>query len=163
MNATPMREKQRWGKLAYAMRAVRERRALKDVPHRIVLDGKGTRMDAAQVLIANFGETGLGVEPSLPIAPDDGYLDVIALRAPSGSTGLLAVWEALRMPRTGRNASGRVLRARARAIEIEARSKRLVEIDGSVIGKTPIAVSIQPAALRVIVPAATASPEAPSA
>jgi YegS/Rv2252/BmrU family lipid kinase len=162
MDATPMREKQRWGKLAYAMRAVRESRGLRDVKHRIVLDGKPTTMAVAQILIANFGETGLGLEPSLTIAPDDGYLDVIALRASGRSSGLLAVWEALRQRRTGKNASGRVLRARARAIEIEAKSKRLVEIDGSVIGKTPIAVSIQPAALTVIAPPATASGEARS-
>jgi YegS/Rv2252/BmrU family lipid kinase len=162
MDATPMREKRRWGKLAYAMRAVRESRDLQDVKHLIVLDGKRTTMDAAQILIANFGETGLGLEPKLPIVPDDGYLDVIALRAPGRSAGLMAVWEALRQRRAGESASGRVLRARARTIEIEAKSKRLVEIDGSVIGSTPIAVSIQPAALTVIVPAATASPEPPS-
>jgi diacylglycerol kinase family enzyme len=66
------------------------------------------------------------------------------------------------MRSAGKSASGRVLRARAHEIEVEAKSKRLVEIDGSVIGKTPISVSIQPAALTVIVPATTGSPEPPS-
>lgn len=169
MDATPMHEKQRWGKLAYAMRAVSESRGLRDVKHRVVLDGEPTTMAVAQILIANFGETGLGVEPKLPIAPDDGSFDVIALRAPRRTAGLLAVWDALQMRHVGESASGRVLRARARRIEISAKPKRLVEIDGSVIGSTPIAVSIEPAALHVIVPGATvatgptASPEPPSA
>ena len=163
MNATPMHEKQRWGKLAYAMRALSESRRLRDVKHRIEVDGRKTTMNVAQILIANFGQSGLGLEPKLAIAPDDGYLDVIALRAPQRSSGLLAVWEALRMRSDGKSASGRVLRARAHKIEISAKPKRLVEIDGSVIGSTPIAISIEPAALSVIVPGATASPEPPSA
>jgi YegS/Rv2252/BmrU family lipid kinase len=162
MDATPMRDKQRWGKLAYLMHAIRQSGGLRDVRHTIVLDGATTRMDAAQVLIANFGRTGVGVEPRLPIEPDDGALDVIALSAPRRSAGLVAVWEALTQ-RAGNRRGGRVLRARAKTIEIRTPSKRLVEIDGSVIGATPIAVSIEPAALTVIVPAATASPEAPSA
>jgi diacylglycerol kinase (ATP) len=156
MDATPMRDKRRWGKLAYALHAVRESRSLRDVEHRIVLDGKQTTTDAAQILIANFGRTGLRLEPRLPIEPDDGQLDVIALRAPGRSTGLLAVWEALRQRRTGRSESGRVLRARARTIEIATKTKRLVEIDGSVVGKTPISVSVEPRALTVITPAAAA-------
>ena len=161
MDATAMHEKQRWGKLAYAMRAVTESGKLRDVKHRIKIDGKRATIEVAQILIANFGQSGLGLEPKLPISPDDGYLDVIAIRAPGRTSGLLAVWEALRMRSAGKSASGRVLRARAHEIEIEAKSKRLVEIDGSVIGKTPIAVSIRPAALTVIVPA-TGSPEPPS-
>jgi YegS/Rv2252/BmrU family lipid kinase len=156
MDKTAMDEKQRWGKLAYAIRAVSESGKLRDVKHRIELDGKRATIDVAQILIANFGQSGLGIEPKLPIEPDDGHLDVIAIRAPGRSSGLLAVWEALRMRTAGKSASGRVLRARAHEIKIEAKQKRLVEIDGSVIGKTPIAVSIQPAALTVIVPAPTA-------
>jgi YegS/Rv2252/BmrU family lipid kinase len=167
MDATSMREKQRWGKLAYVLHAIRESRGIRDVRHTIVLDGKRSTIDAAQVLIANFGKTGLGMEPKLPIEPDDGHLDVIALSAPSRSAGVLAVWDALRQPRPGRSASDRVLRARGHTIEVRTRTKRLVEIDGSVVGSTPISVSIEPAALTVIVPAAsagaTASPEAPSA
>ena len=163
MDATSMPEKQRWGKLAYVVNAIRESGDLRDVPHTIVLDGRRTRMGAAQILIANFGKTGLGVAPKLPIAPDDGYFDVIALSAPGRSAGVLALWEAFQQRRTGKSKNQRVLRARARTVEVRTRSKRLVEIDGSVIGATPISVSIEPSALTVIVPAATASPEAPSA
>jgi YegS/Rv2252/BmrU family lipid kinase len=153
MNATGIRAKQRWGKLAYAASAIKEGRALAQVPHTIVLDGNATTMDAVQVFVANFGRTGIGLKPRLEIAPDDGLLDVIALRAPGAPEGLLAIWEALRQRRSGRSSSGRVLRARAKTIEIQSESKRPVEVDGSVIGSTPIAVSIHPGALVVIVPA----------
>jgi diacylglycerol kinase family enzyme len=46
-----------------------------------------------------------------------------------------------------------VYRARAREVRIEATPPRLVEIDGSVIGTTPVDVTITPNALSVLVPA----------
>jgi diacylglycerol kinase (ATP) len=153
MDATSLAEKRRWGKLAYAGQAVAASRALRDVSHRIVLDGKETAMEAGQVLIANFGRTGLGLSPRLRIAPDDGLLDVIAISAPGPGQGLVAAWEALRQRRSGRTPSGRVLRARVRAVDVEPESKRLVEIDGSVIGSTPVSVTVRPGALTVLYPA----------
>jgi len=63
------------------------------------------------------------------------------------------VWEALRQKTTGTNGSGRVLRARARSVEVKPESKRLVEIDGSVIGATPVSASIVPDGLTVLCPA----------
>ena len=102
--------------------------------------------------MANFGGMGLGFEPRLEILPDDGLLDVIIVRAGGPVEGLLAGWEAIRQRRHGRSSSGRVFRTPAREIRIEARRKRLVETDGSVIGTTPIEVSIRPAALSVLVP-----------
>jgi YegS/Rv2252/BmrU family lipid kinase len=153
MDATSLASKRRWGKLAYAAKAVAESGDLHDVGHVIVLDGKETTMDAGQILIANFGRTGLGLEPRLRIAPDDGQFDVVAISTPGPVEGLLAVWEALRQKTTGTNGSGRVLRARARSVEVKPESKRLVEIDGSVIGATPVSASIVPDGLTVLCPA----------
>jgi diacylglycerol kinase (ATP) len=153
MDATTLAAKRRWGKLAYAAKAVTESGDVHDVGHRIVLDGKETTIGAGQVLIANFGRTGLGLKPRLRITPDDGLLDVVAISTPGPAEGLLAVWEALRQRTTGTSSSGRVLRARARTIEVEPESKRLVEIDGSVIGSGPVSVEIVPGALTVLCPA----------
>ncbi len=152
MDATKLAAKRRWGKLAYAAQAVSERGDLHDVDHRIVLDDKATSMGAGQILIANFGRTGLGPEPRLRIAPDDGLLDVIAMSTPGPAEGLVAVWEALRQRQAGTSASGRVLRARARTIVVEPESERLVEIDGSVIGATPVSATVVPSALTVLCP-----------
>ena len=153
MDATSLASKRRWGKLAYAAKAVAESGDLHDVGHVIVLDGNETTMDAGQILIANFGRTGLGLQPRLRIAPDDGRFDVIAISTPGPVEGLLAMWEALRQKATGTNASGRVLRARAHTVEVKPESKRLVEIDGSVIGATPVSASIVPDGLIVLCPA----------
>jgi diacylglycerol kinase family enzyme len=87
------------------------------------------------------------------VEPDDGLLDVIAISAAGPLGGLLAGLEALRQDEPGETPEGHVFRTHARKVCIETASRRLVETDGSVAGKTPIRVSVRPAALTVIVPA----------
>lgn len=153
MKQTRKRAKVRWGKLAYVASAIGQRGRVRNVAHRITLDGRRTSMQATQVFLANFGGVGLAMEPRLEVQPDDGYLDIIAISAPGPLRGMLAGWEALRQDEPGESANGHAYRAKAREIRIEAKSSRVVEVDGSVIGTTPITASIKPAALRVIAPA----------
>jgi diacylglycerol kinase family enzyme len=96
---------------------------------------------------------GLPVAPRLEVQPDDGYLDVIVVRASGPLPGLLAGWEALRQGELGESSNGHAFRARAREVRIGTEPTRLVEIDGTVIGTTPITASIRPADLTVMVPA----------
>lgn len=152
MDATATSEKLRWGKLAYLANAAGRAGKLRNVPHKITLDGVTTTMDAAQVFVANFGRMLPVVEPRNPIVGDDGVLDVIAIRASGPLPGLIAGWEALRQTELGESDGGRVFRARAIDVTIEPETTRLVEADGSVIGETPVAVGIRPGALTVIVP-----------
>jgi YegS/Rv2252/BmrU family lipid kinase len=153
MKATGTGQKLRRGKLAYVASAIKHSRRVRNVTHEITLDGVHSSMEATQVFIANFGRMGLAVEPRLEIQPDDGLLDVIVVRASGPLAGLLAGWEALRQGDLGESSAGHVFRARARKVRIETEPGRLVETDGSVVGTTPIKVSIRPAALTVIIPA----------
>jgi len=152
MKSTGKRGKRRWGKLAYVVNAIKNHGHVKDVPHQITIDGVHSVMDATQVFIANFGGMGLPMEPRLEIHPDDGVLDVIVVSASGPLPGLVAGWEALRQRRLGKSSGGRVFRARGREVKVETDPSRLVEIDGSVVGTTPIKATIRPAALTVIVP-----------
>jgi YegS/Rv2252/BmrU family lipid kinase len=153
MQKTGAGQKRRWGKLAYFANAISEAGGIRNVPHQITLDGAETTTEAAQVLIANFGRMSAGVTPDRAIEPDDGILDVIAVRASGRLSGLLAGWEALRQTHLGESVSGRAMRAQAREVRVETNPSQLVEVDGSVVGKTPITASIVPDALTVIVPA----------
>lgn len=153
MQATGTGPKRREGKLAYVASAIRQGRRVRNVSHEITLDGVRSTMEATQVLIANFGRMGPGIEPRLEIPPDDGLLDVIVIRASGPLPGLLAGWEALRQADLGESPEGHVFRAQARKIRVETDPSRLVETDGSVVGKTPIKASIRPDALTVIIPA----------
>ena len=142
----------RWGKLAYLANAVRQTGSLHNSEHVITLDGVRHTMDAAQVFIANFGKMLPVAQPRRKIRGDDGLLDVIVIRAAGPVPALLAGWEALLQKDLGESSGGHVFRAQARDIRVRSKTKRLVETDGSVAGKTPISVSIQPRALTVIVP-----------
>jgi YegS/Rv2252/BmrU family lipid kinase len=152
MEATETEQKQRWGKLAYVASAMRQSRRVHDVTHAMTIDGVESAMEATQVFIANFGRMGLAMKPRLNIEPDDGVLDVIVLQATGRLPGLLAGWEALNQGEEGESSGGHAFRAQAHEVLIDSEPSRLVEIDGSVVGSTPIKVSIRPAALSVVIP-----------
>jgi hypothetical protein len=65
-----------------------------------------------------------GMEPVRPIAPDDGLLDVIVVRASGRLSGLLGGWEALRQKDLGESREGHVLRAQARKVRIATQPRR---------------------------------------
>jgi len=152
MRATDPAQKRRLGKLAYVASAIRRQASVRDVVHEVALDGVQSSMEATQVLIANFGRMGSTIKARLEVEPDDGLLDVMVIRATGPLGGLLAGWEALRQDGEGESPEGHVYRTRARKIRVSTEARRLVETDGSVVGRTPIRVSVRPGALVVLVP-----------
>ena len=152
MDATSVAEKTRFGKLAYLAHALGQTAALRNVSHTITLDGDETTVDAAQVFIANAGRMLPMLEPKPPVVPDDGLLDVIVVTAGGPVQALAAAWEATRQDELGETDSGRIFRARARSIEVTAKKPRLVELDGSVMGSTPVRASVVAGGLCVLVP-----------
>jgi YegS/Rv2252/BmrU family lipid kinase len=153
MDSTATRSKRRWGKLAYFVSAIAASRRIGNMTHDVTLDGVTTQTEAAQVIVANFGRMMAGLSPRRPVLPDDGLLEVIVVRASGRIPALPAAWEALRQTDLGDSAGGHAFRAQARKVRIATAQSRLVEIDGDVVGRTPVEVSILPAALSVIVPA----------
>ena len=151
MGRTSSEQKGRWGKLAYVASAVLEAGNIRNAAHRIKLDGVASTRQASQVLVANLGRVAPGLEPP-GVRADDGLLDVFVIRAAGPVPALLAGWEALRHAELGESDGGRVFRAQARKIAIHTQGRRNVETDGSVVGTTPIKITIEPAALSVMVP-----------
>ncbi|HYM82592.1 MAG TPA: hypothetical protein VEY67_00380, partial [Candidatus Dormibacteraeota bacterium] len=142
-----------WGKLAYLANAVARTSSLRNVPHTLRLDGETTQMEAAQVFVANFGRMLPLIAPRPPVRPDDGLLDVIVVTASGPLPALIASWEAIRSDGIGESDGGHVFRARAREVRIETEPERLVELDGSVVGRTPVVASVVHRGLSVIEPA----------
>lgn len=153
MAATPSGSKRRWGKLAYFATAIATSGRIRNVSHEITLDGVTTKTMAAQVIVANFGRMMAGLAPRRPVLPDNGLLEVIVVRASGRFAALPAAWEALRQTELGHSSGGHVFRAQAREVRIVTAEPRPVEIDGTVVGTSPIEVHIEPAALTVLVPA----------
>ncbi len=152
MDATTRGQKLRWGKLAYLANSLLQSGGLTARCHAVSIDGVTIELDAAQVFVANVGRMLPFVTPEPEIVPDDGLLDVIAITASGPIPALLAGWEALHQGTLGQSRGGHLYRARGREVRIETDSPRLVEIDGSVAGRTPVGVSVVPGGLDVIVP-----------
>ena len=69
MDRTGGDAKGRWGKLAYVASAILETPKIHDVCHRITIDGVRSSIDAAQVLIANFGKIPPGIRVRVAARP----------------------------------------------------------------------------------------------
>lgn len=152
MKATSSGQKRRWGKLAYVANTLRLSRRLRNVAHEIRIDGVASTMQATQVFVANCGRLGQAMRPSLDIEPDDGQLDLLVIEASGRVTGLRAGWEALRQDDEGESDGGHAFRSRITKVRVDAEPSRLVELDGSVIGTTPVGITVRPGALVVLVP-----------
>jgi diacylglycerol kinase (ATP) len=154
MAATGIAEKRRWKMAAYVARALA---ALPDVTsslHRVTVDGESRELRAAMVMVANCGEL---VPPFLrlrdDIAPDDGWLDVLTLKADGAIESLRAFIELLRGPRHPRNGSRRVWFGRGQTVRVEVLEgpPRPLQLDGEPRGDAPFEARLLPHALKVIV------------
>jgi diacylglycerol kinase (ATP) len=152
MDATTPPQKLRWGKLAYLANAVGQADELHPVRHVLRIDGTRMETDATQVFVANQGKMLPIVAPRRKIRPDDGLLDVIIVRASGALPALLAGWDAMVQEDLGETGDGRVFRTQAREVEIETDPGRLVEVDGTVVGSTPVSIRVDAKALTVLVP-----------
>ncbi|HEY3279633.1 MAG TPA: diacylglycerol kinase family protein [Gemmatimonadales bacterium] len=149
MAETGAAAKQRWKFGAYVARAVASLGEVRSAPHRITVDGVAHEVGSAMLLVMNCREiippfVGLGKA----IAPDDGWLDVVALRADNVMESAQAVFQAL----SGR-ANGRVWWGRGRTIRVEVLggAPEPVQVDGEVLGETPFEARLLPGALKVLV------------
>ncbi len=152
MAGTAAAAKQRWKMGAYVARALTALPAVRSAAHRVTVDGAAHTVEAAMVLVANCGEL---MPPFLRLGqgvnPDDGWLDVIAVRADGVIGSVAAFVDLLRGIESG---ASRIWSARGRTVEITlaAGPPRPVQLDGDAAGETPVAVRLLPHALHVLVP-----------
>jgi YegS/Rv2252/BmrU family lipid kinase len=154
MAGTLTEHKRRWGMGAYVATTLRLMPDLRSTIHAITIDGVEYEADASLVLVANCGE----VIPRLVrlgpgIAPDDGLLDVVVLRANSFSQSLRAVWDLLRVSPGALGQAAYVAHARGREVRVETDPVQPVQLDGEPGGETPFTASVVPGAIRILVPA----------
>ena len=150
MAGTAAAAKQRWKMAAYVGRALTVLPAVQSVAHRVVVDGRAQEVLAAMVLVANCGEL---MPPFLrlgrSVVPDDGWFDVIGLRADGVVGSVAAFLDLLRGIETG---TTRIWSARGRVVEIATLEPpaRPVELDGDAAGETPVTARLLPHALQVV-------------
>jgi len=151
MMDTGLQAKRRWKMAAYMARALATITQVRSAAHRVTVDETPHDVRSAMLLVLNCGEVippfvRLGAD----IAPDDGWLDVVALRADGAFQSAGALFDLFRG--TG-NGAGRVWRGRGRNIRVEVVDgpPRPVQLDGEPAGTTPFEVRVLPGALTVLV------------
>ncbi|HVH67840.1 MAG TPA: diacylglycerol kinase family protein [Gemmatimonadales bacterium] len=156
MARTRSDEKQRWKMAAYVIRALASLPDVTSPLHRVTVDGVAHELAAAMVLVANCGEL---IPPFLRlrdnVAPDDGWLDVLVLRAEGVLESLGAFFEMMWRPRNGARwlwfGRGRTVR-----VDVLEGPPQPIQLDGELWGDLPFEARLVPAALSVIVDPRTA-------
>lgn len=106
-------------------------------------------LKACNVIVANGRYYGGGMRAAPRASWNDGRLDVLAVRAVRPADVLALLLRA----RGGLPTSHRdLIFARARRVEVGAGPPAPVEVDGDVIGTTPIPFEIGPDSLRLVIP-----------
>jgi diacylglycerol kinase (ATP) len=148
MADTALAAKRRWKVGAYLARAVVNLSTVRSAVHRVTIDGTTHDVRSAMLLVLNCGKLPPGfLRLRESLAPDDGWLDVVALDADGALQAATAVWALLR------GNGKRVWWGRGREIRVEVLngSPRLVQLDGEVIGETPFEARLLPGVLPVLV------------
>jgi diacylglycerol kinase family enzyme len=139
--------------VAYVATTLRLIAEIRSTLHVITIDGVEYEANAAMVLVANCGEV---IPPFVKlgpgISPDDGFLDVIVLRANNFAQSVRAVWDLLRVT-PGSLEAGYVGYARGKEVRVETEPVQPVQLDGEPGGETPFVVTVVPGAIRIMVPA----------
>ena len=157
MAATDTKSKHRWKIGAYFFNALAGLSAVKSRTHRVTVDGTEHIVTAAMVLIANCRELVPHlVQVSPAVWPNDGWFDVVGLRADGVWDSVLSFATFLRT-RGAADAGGRIWTARGRTIKVEVLDgpSRPIQLDGELAGGTPFETRLGPRALTVIVDPAT--------
>jgi diacylglycerol kinase family enzyme len=154
-------DKHRWKMGAYVARAMEMLPAVKSARHRVTVDGKSHELSAAMIMVANCGEIMPPfVQLGADVVPDDGWLDVVALRADgpfdSARAFLELLWAARRTRAAAANGDGRTWFARGKTVQVEVLDggPRPVQLDGESTGETPFEARLLPRALTLLTVAA---------
>lgn len=151
--------KKRFGRLGYAVAALRVLATARRFHARIVEKGGSTRVKTYQIAVGNGRLYGGGNVVAEDAAIDDGRLDLYSLEMPS-------LWKAALMARafrTGTHGAWKEVRtARCVEFDVETRRPMPVNTDGEIVTATPAHFRVLPGAITVFAPAdASAAPAAP--
>lgn len=150
---TPHRWKRRIGVLAYVVTA--GRRVLRPDTFRVraTVDGWLHEREASSVMVANFGAV---LDDLITLGPgireDDGLLDLCIFSPANAWQSVSTIW---RMARRDFRSAPYLLWVQGREFHIETDPPRVAQADGELLGMSPLTVTVEPRAARLLVPLAT--------
>lgn len=142
--------KKRFGRLGYAVAALRILASASRFRARIIEKGNGTEVKTYQIAIGNGRLYGGGNIVEQTAAIDDGSLDLYSLEMPN-------LWKLalmVRAFRTGTHGAWKEVRtARCVEFDIETRRPMPINTDGEIVTATPAHFRVIPGAIAVFAPA----------
>jgi YegS/Rv2252/BmrU family lipid kinase len=141
--------KDRYGIMAYSIGALKALGETKPAHYRLTLDGEVHETQGVTCLVDNAGNIGFAGLGLKSILVDDGLLDVIIVR-----DARLRSWIA-----AGAGVGGAklnpdyILHWQAREISIEADPPQPVQMDGEMVGESPVSIRVVPGLVRILAPA----------
>lgn len=142
-------EKRRFGALAYVLRGIEQTVSVRGARARLIIDGRRTSGRILMVVIGNSQLYGGMVKITSRANIDDGLLDVAVFK---GDNGLSAVHRLIAILRRRYSEDPEIEYYRARTIQVIARPRLPVQVDGDPIGQTPMTFEVAPRALRALLP-----------
>jgi diacylglycerol kinase (ATP) len=142
-------EKRRLGALAYVLRGIVQTLRVRGSRVRLLIDGRATRGRVLMVVIGNTQLYGGLVKITHRASIDDGMLDVAVFK---GDNGLSVLWRLFAILRRRYSDDPEIAYYRARSIQVLARPRLPVQVDGDSIGMTPMHFEVAPGALLAMLP-----------
>lgn len=154
MAETAATAKRKWGMGAYIATTLRILPEIRSTMYHITVDGREYEMQASIVLVANCAEV---IPPLIKfrrgVAPDDGFLDVVAIRADTLGESARAFWQFLVETDRTTGVAGLVGHARGKVVTIATDPPLPMQLDGDLAGETPFTAEIVPGAIQILAPA----------
>jgi YegS/Rv2252/BmrU family lipid kinase len=151
MQTTSQQDKRRYGKLAYVWGIIKLVMGIQPHAFTIVADGQKRRVKAADVLLTNVSTVTGPLRWGPHIAPDDGQIDIVIMRARNLIDILGVIYDILVPGRPRRNRNLRYWSAR-NSILVFSEQPLPVQGDGDLLGNSPVEVQIWPGLVQMIVP-----------
>lgn len=152
MKDTKSDAKKKFGRLAYLWTMFKQSRIFLMRNYNLTVDKQSQRVNAVEIMVSNC--TLLEAPPNLfgPIDTlNDGKIEIYWVKARAWRDYLQLAWDLIRRP--GKSDSKMTHVEAKQHIHIDAvRNSELVQADGEVIGRTPVDVTLERNALRVIMP-----------
>jgi diacylglycerol kinase (ATP) len=149
MQQTDREQKRRFGLLAYVWNGLKQLGGIGLHRFELEIDGDKRTVTASEIYISNTRV--IGVKPfnlGTEVRPDDGVMQVCIVKART-------VWDYLRVAVqliSGQRREEIDCVGAINNIKVNASRSLPVQVDGEVIGTTPVELQVMPAAVRVVVP-----------
>ncbi len=135
-------EKRRLGALAYVLRGIEQALRVRGSRTRMQIDGRMINARVLMVVVGNSQLYGGLVKITHRASIDDGLLDVCVIR---GDNGISALRHLIAILRRRYSHDPEIEYYRARTVQVSARPRLPVQVDGDAIGQTPMTFTSGPA------------------